>query len=347
MADNFLNLAGLQKFKQKLLAYIATLIATDTDYGFVKTNPNQSITLDENGRLDVGGRLGAIGGGTGIFHSKDREPRGVGDFSFLITDAKGMILAAPRTFVLATGVNISLKGSHAAGSTTYQVSNTYANRIACYGLKNGGFLGQSEAWCKENQIVAVTNVTIGSNSNWTPDSSANDTSQNIVITTETSANPDSAVSQLRAFGGIWNGYCSEYIGQCVGGGAGASLIIGQRVYSGASKNVNCIVAADTYNNGNGNAIFGRLHICPKNRWFVAGSGHDITNGKTEAGAVVGEYASIQSNTLFAVGNGTDQTNRSNAFEVRSDGSIVLRSPNGTRYKIAVDDSGNVSTSAIT
>ena len=38
--------------------------------------------------------------------------------------------------------------------------------------------------------------------------------------------------------------------------------------------------------------------------------------------------------------------RSNAFEVTKDGGVVLKSPNGTRYKIAVDDSGTLSITPI-
>lgn len=44
--------------------------------------------------------------------------------------------------------------------------------------------------------------------------------------------------------------------------------------------------------------------------------------------------------------GTPYTVRSNAFEVTSDGGIVLKSPNGTRYKISVSDSGAISATAI-
>lgn len=293
-------------------------IATDLIAGLVKLNPSESVTLNADGQLDVGGRLGAFPGTTGIFHSKDREPRRVSDFSFLITDAKGMNLAASRDLAIATGVNLTLTKSHAAGSTTYTVSNTYANRIACSVLANGGYVAQSEAWSLENQIVEVTSVTIDGAA-YTPDSSANDSTKPITITVATSANPTAAVTALRVFGGITGGYCSEYIGQCVGGSVGASLVIGQRVYS--KSNVNAIVAADVYNAGNGNAIFGRLHISAKNRWFMAGSGHDNTNGRSEAGTALGQYSDIESDTLVAVGNGTSHTARSNAFEIKDDGRV--------------------------
>ena len=62
-------------------------------------------------------------------------------------------------------------------------------------------------------------------------------------------------------------------------------------------------------------------------------------------AAVGAYSFIDASTLFAVGNGSSHTDRKNAFEVRTDG-VVLRSPNGTRYKITVDNSGNLTTAAI-
>ena len=317
--------------------------ATDSDLGLVKLNSSESVTLNSNGQLDIGGRLGAFSGTTGIFHSKDRQPRDVKDFSFLITDAIGMNLAAPRDFALVTGVNINLTGSHAAGSTTYTVANNYANRIACAVLANGGYVSQSEAYSKENQIVQVTSVKINGQ-NYTPDSSANSSSYPITITVASTANPTSAVTQLRAFGGITGGYCSEYIGQCVGGSVGASLVIGQRVYS--SANVNCIVAADVYNTGNGNAIFGRQHISRKNRSFLAGTGHDTTNARSESVSALGEWSDLSSSeTLFAIGDGTSHTDRSNAFEVR-DQCIVLKSPNGTKWKITVDNNGNLTTTAI-
>lgn len=301
--------------------------ATDSLLGLIKLNSAENVEVDSDGKLKVGGRLGAFINTTGVFHSNDREPRAVGDFSFLITDAKGMYLSAPRDLALVTGVGLSLKGSHAAGSTTYTVANTYANRIACAVLANGGYLSQSEAYSKENQIVAVTSVKING-SNFTPDSSADDSSKPIIITTETTANPTQAVTQLRVFGSITGGYCSEYIGQCVGGTGGASLIIGQRVYS--SNNVNCIVSADVYNTGNGNAIFGRQHISRKNRGLIAGTGHDTTNAKSEGVAVLGEWSLISSDTAFAIGNGTSATNRKNLFEIKTNGDIYI---NGVKVNL--------------
>lgn len=351
MSDKFVNATGLLtlvtwiKDKLGLKADKTELPseATSTVTGTVKLNPNESVILNANGQLDVGGRLGQMSNTTGIYHTKDRQPRNVGNYSFLITDAIGINFDAPRDFALVTGVNLTLTGSHAAGSTTYTVTNNYTNRIACAVLANGGYVSQSEAYSKENQIVKVIGAKIDG-VDYTPSSAANDSSKPIIITTEATANPTQAVTQLRVFGGITGGYCSEYIGQCVGGAAGASLVIGQRVYSGA--NVNCIVAADVYNTGNGNAIFGRQHISRKNRSLLAGTGHDTSNARNYSVSAVGEWSDITPETLFAIGNGTNHITRSNAFEVTSDGGIVLKSPNGTKWKVTVNNNGNLVTTAV-
>lgn len=330
-----LNLTGLQRFWLKAKAYIdsalglkldADAIATDSDYGIVKTNPSEAVALNANGQLDVGGRLGAFSGTTGIFHSKDREPRRVSDFSFLITDAKGMNLNAARTLALATGNNITLKSSHAAGSTEYQMTNNYANRIAASGLTSG-YLALSEAAAKENLIVPITSVTINGQP-FTPDSSAN-SSTPIVIKAAYSVNPSSAVTQLRAFGSITGGYCSEYIGQQVGGAAGTSLVMGQNVMA-ASGNMVAAVGQNIYNAGNGNALFGRQLISRKNRWFMAGTGHDNANGASEAGTALGQWSLISSDTAFAIGNGTSHVDRRNLFEIKTNGDVYI---NGTKLNV--------------
>lgn len=113
-----------------------------------------------------------------------------------------------------------------------------------------------------------------------------------------------------------------------------------------SGNDNCVVANAAYVNGNGNGVFGRFHIVRKNRGFFAGQGHDSTNATGEGVGAVGQYSYIDAGTLFAVGNGSSHVDRLNAFEVLKDGGIVLRSPNGSRYKISVDDTGNLTTTAL-
>lgn len=57
----------------------------------------------------------------------------------------------------------------------------------------------------------------------------------------------------------------------------------------------------------------------------------------------GKYNAEEPNALFIIGNGTSDTDRKNAFEVTKDGGIILRSPNGTRFKITVSDDGILTT----
>ena len=312
----------LLKLKNKIDALLTTKVdtnkvATDTDLGLVKLNPNESINLNSDNQLDVGGRLGQFSGTTGIFHSKDREPRNVANYSLLITDALGIQMDANRSFAVVSGVGITLSGAHAAGVTEYKVVNNYANRILCSSAK---YLSLNEATSTVQQIEPVVSVTIDGNA-FTPDSSANDTSKPIIIKVANSLNPDSAIASggtIRAFGSI-GGYASAYIGSCVGAQTGgANFMLGQGVWS-QSGNMNVVFGQYHYNAGNGNTLLGRHHISKKNRWFMAGTGHDNSSGRSEAGAVVGQYSNITSNTLFAVGNGTSHVARSNAFEVLADG----------------------------
>ena len=343
MADNFLNLTGLQRFKQKLLDYIATLIASDTDYGFVKTNPNKSITLNADGQLEVGGRIGQFPTTTGLFAPNNRDPRNVGNYSFLITDALGVDMSANRSMAVVSGLGQTCKRA-SAGSTEYRISNTYANRLACK-MAEGGYASRDEATSTAEQIVPIISVTINGAA-FTPDSSANDTSNDIVIETAETLNPDSAITNIRLFGKMTS-YATMHAGNGISsGGGGRNLLLGGGVCKYGSGNDNCLVGNGIYSGGNGNACFGRHHIAAKNRGLFAGTGHDSTNAPSEGASAVGQYSFMDSSTLFAVGNGTSHTDRSNAFEVTSDGGIVLKSPNGTRFKILVDDTGALSATAI-
>ena len=354
MASNYETLkdGGLKYVLLKLKTVIDNLLAdkvdntdyaTDSAYGIVKTNSAESVTLNANGQLDVGGRLGQFGA-AGIFHAKDRDPRNVGEYSFLITDALGVDMQSSRSFAVASGIGITgvISGRHPAGCTEYYVQNTYANRLMCAGLT---YVSKDEATSKVQRIVPVVSITINDKA-LAPDSSENDNNNPIVIKTAESLNPDSALTatSIRGFRSMV-GYASAYIGSAVGADTGgAQLILGQGCFS-KSGNMNVILGQYHYNQGNGNTLLGRQHISKKNRWILAGTGHDNTNGRSEAGAVFGQWSLIDANTLFAVGNGTSHTARSNAFEVLNDG-IVLKSPNGTRYKITVDDNGILSQTAL-
>lgn len=323
MADKFLNLNVLTYFWNKLKAIIDSKInttdyATDSTYGIVKTNSSESVTLNANGQLDIGGRLGQFPGTTGVYNPKTISPNYVNNGSFLLTEASGTSLGA-KSLAVSTGANFTLKTAASAGAKQYVIANNYTNRIMCASAV-GGVVALNEA-SAATKTVNIVSVQING-ADFTPDSSANSSTNNIIITTDESINPSSSISQIRVYfdEGKSGGFSNLFVGQGVGGEGGASVIVGQRVFA-KSGNACALVGADIFNQGNGNTVLGRQHISRKNRWFLQGTGHDNTNGRSECGAVFGQYADIQSDTLFAVGNGSSHTARSNAFEIKTNGDI--------------------------
>lgn len=351
MADKFINLqqglVAIRNWVRGLLDNKADKTelpgeATDSTLGLVKLNSGQSVGVNEDGQLTVGGRLGQFPTTTGIYAPNNRDPRNVGDYSFLITDALGMDLGTSRAFALVSGLGVTCK-SAAAGSTEYRVTNNYTNRILCKAAENG-YISLSEAKSNVERIVPVVSVTINGAS-FTPDSSAN-SSNDIVIKVAETLNPDAATTSVRIFPKMTS-YSTAHIGNGIASwGGGRNFLLGGGVIKDGSGNDNCVVSNGAYVNGNGNGVFGRYHVIRKNRGFFAGQGHDSTNATGEGVSAIGQYSYIDANTLFAVGNGSSHTARLNAFEVLKDGGIVLRSPNGTRYKITVDNSGVLTTAAL-
>ena len=318
--------------------------ATPDTLGGIKTNPDRDITVDENGVLNVGGRLGSSDSGLGLFSPNDREPRDLGDYDFLITDAKGMSLANSRALAIVSGYTVTVR-SAPAGTTEYHLTNNYANRIAAKCCENG-YASRDEATSKIETVIPVVSVQIRGE-DYTPDSSANASGRanDIVITTAESLNPDEAVTSIRLFG-FMNAYSSAHIGNGVRtDGGGRSLFLGAGITKIGGGNEDCVVANRVYINGNGNGVFGMNHIVSGNRKLVAGEGHDTADTK-DGVALLGKYAYADEHTRFAFGDGANHTTRRNLFEVLDDGGVVMLSPNGTRFKITVDDSGNLTTTQL-
>jgi len=323
------NVNGLiQRNADGTFSVKAINLATDTTAGLIKTNPSESITLNADGQLDVGGRLGQMSNTTGVYSPKTINPAQVNNGSFLLTEASGTKLGS-KSLAVSTGTGISLKTAAQPGATQYVVANTYENRIICAGAV-GATVALDESSAAEN-YVNVTSVQIGGSS-FVPNSGADNSSNNIIITTDESINPDSSIKQIRVYFDEGSGFSNLFVGQAVGGAGGASVVVGQKNYS-ASGNACAIIGASIYNSGNGNALFGRQHISRKNRSMLVGTGHDTTNARTEGVAAFGLWSDLNSETLFAIGNGTSQTVRSNAFEVNSTGIKAMNMASGKTSSI--------------
>ena len=339
MADKFLNLTGLQRFKQKLLDYIATLIATDTDYGLVKLNPNESVEVNANGQLTVGGRLGQFPNG-GVFYPTTIEPTNVGASTFLMTDGAKNLSLGGRHFGIMAGAGITCK-SASAGATEYRVSNSQGNRFALFAVKGGrAAIDQTDAM--NNGTALITSIKFANGNDISAYYGPTERSNDIIITLERTVNPSAATTKLRVYG---TSVSSDVIvvGQGCGAGGGKAISLGQSCYASGNQ---CIAFGNSsLSLANNSVAFGHTHLVNKQFCFAAGQGHDFTNASNGTGAV-GIASFMDSNTAFAVGNGVFNSNgnitRSNAFEVTKDGGIVLKSPDGSRFKITVSDSGAIS-----
>lgn len=351
MSDKYLNGTGLAAIRDWVLSKLSDKAdttdlpgeATEATTGTVKLNPAESVTLNASGQLNVGGRLGQMSNSTGVYSPKSINPTNVGDGSFLLTEASGTYLGA-KSLAVSTGAGLTCR-SAAAGSTVYRVTNTYVNRLSCSLLLVADAVAAlNEDDAKAGNFARVVSVQRGG-STYVPDSSPNSTAQadDIVITLDKSINPNAATTSLRVYPAE-KSFSNLFVGQAVGGNGGASVVVGQRVMS-ASGNACAIIGADIYNTGNGNGVFGRQHISRKNRSFLAGTGHDTTSARSESVAAVGQWSSIDSSTLFAVGNGTNHTTRKNAFEVTVNG-IVLLSPDGSRWQVSVSNTGDLTTTKL-
>lgn len=313
--------------------------ATDTTLGLVKLNPSESVEVNANGQLTVGGRLGQFSGG-GVFYPTTIEPTGVGGSSFLMTDgAKGLNIGG-REFAIMAGANLTIK-SASAGSTTYRAANSQANRIICAAAKNG-FCAIDQTDAQTNGTAHITGISFANGSPISFYFGETESDNDIIITVDRTVNPSAATTKLRMYG---NSTSSDVIavGQGVGGTHGKAICLGQSCFVGGNQAV--ALGNGVHTMANNSAGFGHTHLINKQFCFAAGQGHDFTNGSNGASAF-GVWSSITSNTAFAVGNGTAYYNRSNAFEVTSDGGVILKSPNGTKYKITVDDTGNLTTTAV-
>lgn len=321
------------------------VIADATTAGLVRTSPDSGIGTDERGRLTVNGRLGQTDNG-GLYYPTSIEPEKVAANSLLLSEARELTVGSNRTMALFGGVGLTLRVSAAAGTTRYEVHNTYGNRFTCASARGGyATIDQSTAGTLIAKVTAVYLANDPDKTPLVPYSGANENNNNIVIETDISVNPDAATKNLRVYGSMTFD-SSLHIGQSIGTGGvtglGKLLQLGQNQIS--LKGNTIMVGNGHYSDATGAALLGQRHVNLQQAAFLAGVGHDTRDGQM-AVAAVGKHSVIGPTALFVVGDGASQTARSNAFEVRSASGqteLVLKSPNGTLYKLAVDDAGTLS-----
>lgn len=314
MSDKFLNLTGLSYLWNK----IKGLIASDSEYGMVKLNPSESVTLNANGQLDVGGRLGQFPNG-GVFYPTTIEPTNVGASSFLMTDGAKNLSLSGRNFGIMAGTNLTCK-SASAGVTQYRLSNTQANRFYCFAGKNGR-LALSQADAQANGTALITDISFANGNPISAYFGPTESDNDIIITVDRTVNPSASTTSLRIYGTSTSNDVIV-VGQGCGASGGKAISLGMSCFAGGNQ---CIAFGNSsVSTGNNSVAFGHTNLVNKQFCFAAGQGHDFTNGSNGAGAV-GIASNISSNTAFAVGNGIFNGNgnitRSNALEVLKDGRV--------------------------
>ena len=320
-----------------------TDLATETIAGLIKLNPNESVEVNANGQLTVGGRLGQFPNG-GVFYPTTIEPTLVGPSTFMLTDGAKYLSLGGRTFGIMAGVNLTCK-SAAAGTTQYRLSNNQSNRFACFACR-GGRLAIDQTDATENGTALMTDISFANGDPIRAYFGPTESSNDIIITVDRTVNPSASTTKLRMYG-TSTSTDVIIVGQGNGASGGKAISLGQACHAGGNQ---CIAFGNSsLSLANNSVALGHTHIVDKQFCLAAGQGHDFTNGSNGA-AAVGIASEISSDTAFAVGNGVFNANgnitRSNALEVKNDGGIVLKSPNGTKYKITVDDSGNITTTAV-
>ena len=329
--------------------------ATDSVLGTVKTNSAQSVTLNADGQLVVGGRMGQFSNqeepNGGLYYPLTIQPEMVKKNSLLISEATGLTVGNSRIFALFAGAGLTLKKTAAAGATTFEVSNTFANRFTCAACR-GGYATIDEA-SAGTIMVKVTSVHTANNPNTqlVPYSGATESGNNIIITTNAPISTTDSLTKLRVYGSMTYD-SSVHIGQGVGTGGvtgkGKLLQLGQ---SQCSLDGNSILVGNAiYNSKNRVAIFGASHINHVQGACLTGEGQDTTNGAFIGVTAHGKYADVGANTAFAIGNGTSNTARSNLFEVADNNGqteVIMKSPGGNKFKLTVADDGTLSTTPVT
>lgn len=216
--------------------------------------------------------------------------------------------------------NITI-ASAPAGSTSYTITGSAWRDI--YG-GDSSLLGKFK-YCDGNNTGDIpaaypTAVTINDD-------------ETITLTFAETLNPDAATDHL-AFGitlantsrgviavgnGIYNsGFSSLVMGAGVSNTSQNSVVFGQNVEN--TGNDSLVAGVRNRNTAARSIVAGSRNKNTQTDAAIFGRGHNSTSAPAGV-AATGNYSELGATTLFAVGNGTDEDNRSNALEVTTDGEI--------------------------
>lgn len=172
----------------------------------------------------------------------------------------------------------------------------------------------------------------------------------VTLTFAETLNPDTATTRLTlgvtldtnsrgaicVGNGIYsNGAPSLVVGTCVSNNGQNAVAAGQNVVNSGSDSI--IGGRRNRNTANRSIVAGYLNKNTQTDAAVFGRGHDTTG--TNAGiAVTGNYSNVGPATLFAVGNGSDEDHRANAFEVTKTGEIL---EGGTKLSDKYETKGRI------
>lgn len=291
--------------------------ATETTAGTIKLNPSQSITLDANGQLIVGGRLGQFPDG-GLYYPTSADPVNVGNYTLLMSEAKGLS-AAHREIIVAGGSTVTLKTAAAAGATQYRVSNTMTNRFLCLAWV-GGRLAVNEEGAK-NKTVAITSVKFANGNDISAYFGGTESNNDIIITVAETLNPSETLSSVRGYG-TWLNADIVSAGQGNKVGGGKTLQVGQGLTTGSNNNQIAQIGIRMVSLAASSIQVGADNINKKAFSAQFGQGIDNTGG-IEGGAYFGKYPIVSADTAFVIGNGTAWNAKSNLFEIKTNGDIYI------------------------
>jgi len=239
--------------------------------------------------------------------------------------------------LFAPSLTVALVDSAPAGSTSYTVNAS----LYAPGLDLDYLLGIPFGWEKEAGAKLPTSVALDANNK-------------VVLTFAESLNPSQATTTLLActklnstiYGGLFTGAGLSLKGQAsvvnglyIKNEGGHSLVTGRYINNTGGRSA--IVGERIQNTGNRAFLFGQSLKNEKNEVMLVGVGHTVGAECQSGLAAFGTYSDIGTDTVFVVGNGTDNDNRSNAFEIKGTGDVLVGADptedNGVATKHYVDN----------